>query len=198
MATRKDMREQASRKRQDAKRDLIQIMRELLLEHGFAADYLSRIAAALNDRAVATLTGRKWTTRNLWQFFTTNEDRFRDLSLPGRVGSADEAEQTPDEGTMDLQRLVDWAMQYKRFGLVPVVIRDRNMLENVESVLEAEDRSLNDLVHELLTKWLATNEHRMAVGGGSARITHSPVCLWQADGVISISEFRRAVVKFRR
>jgi len=197
MTTRKDIRLQAARKRQQAKNDLVLIIRELLLEHGFSADYLSRIAAALNDRAVPTLTDKRWTTRNLWQFFATNEDRFKDLPMPGLDGTAGESRQTPEEKTSDLQRLVDWAMQYKRFGMVPVVIRDRYLLENVENVLEAEDRSLNDLIHELLTKWLAAKEKRIAISGGSTRTIYSPVCMGQADGVIHISRFRRPTVKSR-
>jgi hypothetical protein len=189
----------ARAERQRAKSELLRKIGELLARYGSAEDYLARIVSDLNSENVCTLTGKAWTTRNLWQFMMTNAEGLGTACLGDEISESESAVGTQPSVHLkdvppDLANLIEWAMRYRQFGVVPVAVSDAVLLGRVERLLEKESRSFSALVQDLLEQWLAKKENRIVP---HKRPSESPVCLHQLDGVISIAQFRKAVVDQR-
>src|SRR3974377_463321 len=79
MSTLKEIRRRARQDRKKVKAELLEKIRVFLVSHAADPDYLSKIAGKLNDQGIYTITGKPWTTRNLWQFLTTNGENLAAL-----------------------------------------------------------------------------------------------------------------------
>lgn len=161
MGSLRTIREQARREKREAKQHLISQIDELMELYGRDRDYLARIVDELNARHIVTLNGMTWTTRNLWQFLATNEASFeqveRAATLPAVVSEQEVAPVPPQ----DLDHLLTWARQYRKYGVIPVIVKDPNLLEQVEATLEEKNVSFSDLINGLLQQWLNQDaEHR--------------------------------------
>jgi len=173
MTTLKAIRHRAHEDRQKAKAELLDKIRVFLVSHATAPDYLSKIVAKLNTQGIFTITGKPWTTRNLWQFLTTNGE-----NLPALRPTAKPGPDTPDvwqkDIPADLTQLVEWAMRYKKLGVLPVVIPDSLLLERVERMMEQENLSFSGLIQELFTRWLSKKEQRISE---HKKFSHPPICM---------------------
>jgi len=172
----RSIRKQLYRKRKKAKAELLQKIRVFLSIHAGADNYLANIVCELNGQGICTLTGKPWTTKNLWQFLTTNREGLADIRL-----AVEEADPKPKLEAIwqrdvppDLLQLIEWAMQYKKVGVVPVAIPDPSLLERVERMLERENLSFSGLIQELLTRWMAKKEQRLP---GQRKFSHPPICM---------------------
>jgi hypothetical protein len=178
MSSFKTIRNQAQQERQKAKVELLEKIRVSLARHATAADYLARIAGELNAQGVFTLTGKPWTTRNLWQFLATNGEDFADLKPAAKRRAAKTGPDRPSvwqqDAPADLEQLLEWAMRYKKVGVVPVAIPDPLLLERVERMLERENLSFSGVIQELLTRWLARKDQRIPEHKKFAR---PPICM---------------------
>jgi hypothetical protein len=162
--------------RREAKTELLQKIRGFLSCHAGADDYLARIVCELNAQGVHTLTGKPWTTKNLWQFLTTNGEILADISAPVEKPEPDTKLEAiwQKDVPPDLLELIEWAMRYKKVGVVPLAIPDSSLLERVERMLDRENLAFSGLVQELLTRWLAKKEHRIPE---QRRFPQPPICM---------------------
>ena len=172
----RSIREQTLRNRQKAKTELLQKIRVSLSSHAGADDYLAKIVCEMNAQGVHTLTGKPWTTKNLWQFLSTNSEILADISPPVEKPEPNTMLETlwQKDVPLDLLQLVEWAMRYKKVGVVPLAIPDRSLLERVERMLERENLSFSAVVQELLVRWLAKKEHRIPE---HRRLSPPPICM---------------------
>jgi hypothetical protein len=158
MGSLRSMREEARREKRETKNALVGRIDALMELYGKDRDYLARIVDELNSQNIRTLNGMTWTTRNLWQFLATNEPSFeqagRSETLPAIIPGQEAIEAPRKDFRQDLDQLLDWARQYRKYGVVPLVIRDEKLLEKIEARLEEKHISLSDLVTELLEGWL--------------------------------------------
>jgi hypothetical protein len=155
MGSLRSIREEARREKKQAKDNLIGRINELLQLYGRDRDYLARMVDELNAQDIRTLNGMSWTTRNLWQFLATNEGAF---DVPSRsdyfpVPVEPEISRIPPK-QYDLDQLLEWARHYRKYGVLPLVMKDMALLEQVEARLEEKEISLGDLITELLEQWL--------------------------------------------
>ena len=158
MGSLRSIREEARREKREAKDALVGRINSLVHLYGKDRDYLARIVDELNSQNIPTLSGMSWTTRNLWQFLSTNETSFEQIgypeTLPAVIPGQDVVQAPRKKFREDLDQLLDWARQYRKYGVVPLVIKDEELLERVETRLEEKDLSLSDLFTELLEDWL--------------------------------------------
>jgi len=172
----RSMREQTLLNRQKAKIELLKKIKVALFIHAEADNYLAEVVRELNEEGVRTLTGKAWTTRNLWQFLTTNGEILSDVKAPAEKPEASNNREAVLQKDVppDLLQLVEWAMNYKKLGVVPLAIHDPSLLERVEKRLELENLSFSGLVHDLLTRWLAKKEQRIPE---QKKLPHPPICM---------------------
>jgi hypothetical protein len=175
MSTLKEIRHRARQDRKKVKAELLEKIRVFLVSHAADPDYLSKIAGKLNDQGIYTITGKPWTTRNLWQFLTTNGENLAALR-PTKPGAEPSGVWEKDIPT-DLTELIEWAMRYKKLGVLPVVISDSLLLERVEKMLEQENLSFSGMIQELLTRWLAKKEHRIPEPKKISKFSRPPICM---------------------
>jgi hypothetical protein len=145
------MRREARKQENLAKDQLIQKIQETLVRHGGAPDYLARTVEDLTDQGVTTLTGKKWTRRNLWGFMLTNEDRFPAIRKAEQLTQGLQ----PSKRKMDVPVVADGLRSLaERYGWIPLVIADPELLDEVEQRLQYGDRSVSQLIEDLLSEWL--------------------------------------------
>jgi hypothetical protein len=176
MSTLKAIRHRAQQDRQKTKTALLEKIRIFLVSHAQEPDYLAKIVNKLNTQGIFTLTGKHWTTRNLWQFLTTNGENLAALRSNGKTDSEISSVWQKDI-PMDLTELVEWAMRYKKLGVLPIVVPDSVLLDRVEKMLERENLSFSGLIQELLTRWVAKKEFRIPEHKKLAKFSHPPICM---------------------
>ncbi len=151
MGSIRDMRREARKQENLAKDQLIQKIQETLVRHGGAPDYLARTVEDLTDQGVTTLTGKKWTRRSLWGFMLTNEDRFPAIRKAEQLTQGLQ----PSKRKMDVPVVADGLRSLaERYGWIPLVIADPELLDEVEQRLQYGDRSVSQLIEDLLSEWL--------------------------------------------
>jgi hypothetical protein len=176
MSTLKAIRHRAQQERQKAKAALLEKIKVFLVSHATDPDYLAKIVAKLNAQGIFTITGKPWTTRNLWQFLTTNGENLSALRPKAKI-SAEAPGVWQEDIPADLTQLVEWAMRYKKLGVLPVVVPDSILLERVERMLERENLSFSGVIQELLTRWLAKKEQRIPDHKKLSKFSHPPICM---------------------
>lgn len=172
----RSIREPIYRNRQKAKAELCEKIKTCLTCHAGSDNYLVKIVSELNDQGINTLTGKPWTTKNLWQFLTTHWESFARIKAPGEKSEPRPEGQSVWENDVppDLLQLVEWAMRYRKLGVVPLAIPDHVLLERVERMLELENLSFSGLVQDLLIRWLAKKERRIPE---HRKIPQPPICM---------------------
>jgi len=172
MGSLRTIREEARREKREAKNALVGRIDALMELYGRDRDYLARIVDELNSKDIRTLGGMTWTTRNLWQFLATNEASFeqvgRSETLPAIIPGQEATQGPRKDLRQDLDQLLEWARQYRKYGVLPLVIKDEKLLEKVETRLEEKNLSLSDLVTELLERWLKEEEPLLLPETGQA------------------------------
>jgi hypothetical protein len=145
------MRREARKQEDLAKDQLIQTIQETLVRHGGAPDYLARTVEDLTEQGVTTLTGKKWTRRNLWGFMLTNEDRFPAIRRAQKLTQGLQ----PAKRKMDVPVVAEGLRSLaERYGWIPVAVADPELLERVEQKLQYGDCSISQLIEDLLREWL--------------------------------------------
>lgn len=155
MGSIRDMRREARKQENLAKDQLIQKIQETLVRHGGAPDYLARTVEDLTNQGVTTLTGKKWTRRNLWGFMLTNEDRFPSIRMAQKLTQGLQ----PSKRKMDVPVVARGLRSLaERYGWIPIAVTDPEILERVEKKLQYGDSSVSELVEDLLREWLKNQD----------------------------------------
>ena len=149
------MRREARREEGLAKDELIQVIQQTLVRHGGATDYLARTVEDLTAQGVTTLTGKKWTRRNLWGFMLTNEDRFPAIRSVQQLSQGIQ----PDKQNLGVPVVAEGLRSLaERYGWIPVSITDPELLGRVEQKIQYGDHSVSQLIQDLLREWLEGQE----------------------------------------
>ena len=159
MGSIRSMQRESRREESLAKAELVAKISQLLETHAGTPDYLSRIVEDLTAQRITTLKGKTWTRHNLWGFLVTNEESFEGLDVSAkravyRGGTEIEQGRKTVIGIIS-ERL---SALVKRYGWFPVAISDPALLDQVEEKLEGGDRSVSQLIENLLREWLEGQE----------------------------------------
>lgn len=154
------------------KRELVQLIAPLMKEYQGERDFIARISAHLNERGIPTLTGKRWTPRNLWAFSSLNAEQFA-KAAPSFVDRASVPQDQMCQpgglagileigGIGELTLAKKWLEQVRRLlqverddskSIVPIAI-DRGVLKRVRIKLAESDTQLSEQIQELLLDWL--------------------------------------------